>query len=473
MLDALLAAGLVQIHPGLPNAEVFVKHKSAEKAALIINMRALNARCPTPPPKFRLPTLIEIGAILHTHQAAGGAAIATLDLANCFWSIRLPPSNVGCVRVGTPLHTYALLCVPFGWTHAPGLAQQVVQRHLFSLAPACLTTAPSAPTTGSPFVSTCQYLDDAALVSSSPVSLQAHADSATARLIQAGFLISPKSVLQPQSAATFIGKRIDAGCGTISSLPAYYAGVLLQWLALACGTYTRRKCSRLLGKLVWLAHPRRRILPFLAGPYTYLRHGPPFAAATSPNFVRATLEALAMCLAAWRTTDVPASPSQHAPRYFADAAKDPAGQFYVGVWERRMGTRFFPCPDWVRTQQAAELYAALKALSLAAFRKTRFLHLYLDNHAAIHSILRGRARSPLIPQNRILRRLSHLLHWSALTAAVHYVPSASNPADPPSRWWSFPSAAHLVARTWGLGQCLLSEPPGPSWGVLRGVQRAF
>ena len=49
MLDALLAAGLVAIHPGLPNAEVFVKRKSSTKAALIINMRTLNSNCPIPP----------------------------------------------------------------------------------------------------------------------------------------------------------------------------------------------------------------------------------------------------------------------------------------------------------------------------------------------------------------------------------------------------------------------------------------
>ena len=117
MLDALLAAGLVAIHPGLPNAEVFVKPKTQQKAALIINMRALNANCPTSPPKFRLPTLLEIGtAILQQQHRTASPCIASIDLANCFWSIRLPASNVGCVRIGTPRHTYTLLSLPFGWT---------------------------------------------------------------------------------------------------------------------------------------------------------------------------------------------------------------------------------------------------------------------------------------------------------------------------------------------------------------------
>ena len=138
-----------------------------------------------------------------------------------------------------------------------------------------------------------------------------------------------------------------------------------------------------------------------------------------------------------------------------------------------MGTRFFPCPDWVLTQQAAELFGAVKAISLAAFRRDLSIHLYLDNHAAIYSLLRGKARTPLIPQNRILRRLCFLLHWGGVVATVHYVASELNPADPPSRWWSFSSSTELLARTWGLGMAHLSLPPGASWGLLAGLQRSM
>ena len=385
MLDALLAAGLVALHPGLPNAEVFVKRKSSSKAALIINMRALNASCPTPPPKFRLPTLLEIGTLLASGSGIA-PCISSLDLANCFWSIRLPPSNVGCIRIGTPRHTYTLLSLPFGWTHAPAIAQRVVHRHLSS--------TPKASSL-SPDSHVIQYLDDISFLGSSPQTLQSQVDATLCHLRSAGFLISPKSVLTPQSGSTFIGKYIFPALGTISNLPAYYAGVVLQWLSLASGPYTRRKASRLLGKLVWLAQPRRRILPFLAGPYAALRHGPHYTRFTSPAFTRATLEALAMTFPAWRSDFLVHGPSSDAPRYFADAARSPWGPFFVGIWEHGMGTRFFACPSWVLTQQAAELFAAIKALSLAAYRHDLSIHLYLDNHAAIYSLLRGRASSPL------------------------------------------------------------------------------
>jgi hypothetical protein len=463
MLDSLLAAGLVALHPGLPNAEVFVKRKSQSKAALIVNMRTLNANCPTPPPKFRLPTLLEVGSfLLATCSPSDSPCIATLDLANCFWSIRLPHSNVGCIRVGTPLHTYALLCLPFGWTHAPGIAQRVVHRHLSPV---------PRPLSLSPHSHIAQYLDDMSFFGSSPQTLRPLVHASVQSLRSAGFLISPKSILEPQPSTTFIGKHISPALGTIANLPAYYAGVILQWLSLATGPYTRRKASRLLGKLIWLAQPRRRILPFLAGPYATLRYGPPYTRFTPPAFTRATLEALAMTLPAWRSCHSPEHPANSAARYFADAACSPWGVFFVGVWEQRMGSRIFPCPAWVVTQQAAELFGAVKALSLAAFRKDRSCHLYLDNHAAIYSLLRGKARSPLIPQNRILRRVSYLLHWSGLVAALHFVPSSLNPADPSSRWWSYaPPASHLaLARD--LGMSHLAQPPGISWGLLAGLQR--
>lgn len=463
MLDSLLAAGLVALHPGLPNAEVFVKRKSQSKAALIVNMRALNANCPTLPPKFRLPTLLEVGAFLGPGDAlSNSSCIATLDLANCFWSIRLPPSNVGCIRIGTARHTYTLLCLPFGWTHAPAIAQRVVQRCLPVLAPLASSSS-----------HTIQYLDDIAFLGPSQLTLHTTVQATECSLRSAGFLISPKSLLDPQPSTTFIGKHIDASLGTISALPAYYAGVVLQWLSLAAGPYSSRKASRLLGKLIWLAQPRRRVLPFLAGPYAALRHSPPFAHSTSPAFTRATMEALAMVFPAWRSTHVPRDPPPDAPRYYADAARSPWGTFFVGVWEHQMGSRFFPCPEWVLTQQAAELFGALKAISLAAFRRDLSIHLYVDNHAAIYSLLRGKARSPLIPQNRILRRLCYLLQWSGVTAALHYVPSPLNPADPLSRWWSYPDSVSLVARTWGLGVSHLSLPPGASWGLLSGLQRSM
>lgn len=463
MLDALLSAGLVAIHPGLPNAEVFLKPKSSTKAALIINMRALNANCPFPPPKFRLPTLLEIGTLFLQHQTSASACISTIDLANCFWSIRLPPSNIGCIRVGTPRHTYTLLCLPFGWTHAPAIAQRVIAHHL------AILPFPTPPH----HAHSIQYLDDISFIGSSATVLRHFVQHASSCLEHAGFLLSPKSLLDPQPSAPFIGKLIDPANGSISSLPAYYAGIVFQWLSLATGPYTFRKASRLLGKLIWLSNPRRRILPFLAGPYAALRFGPRRCSRTSSNFTRACLEALSMTFASWHPPPPSLLPAASATRYYADAARTPWGLFSAGIWSPQMGCRFFFCPPWVLTQQTAELFAAFKALSLAAYRRDLSIHLFLDNHAAIFSLLRGKARSSLAPQNRLLRRVCYLLHWSGLIAALHYIPSSLNPADPPSRWWAYPSSFSLVRHTCMLGLSHLLDPPDLPWGTLAGLQRHF
>ena len=137
--------------------------------------------------------------------------------------------------------------------------------------------------------------------------------------------------------------------GSIYSQPAYYAAVVLQWLSLATGPFSVRRASRLLGKLVWLAQPLRRIHPFLAGPYAALRFGPSSHPRTSTAFTRATLEALAMAFPSWQAPPLSHTPAPTAPRFFADAARSPWGTFFAGTWEPTMGIRFFPCPEWVLT----------------------------------------------------------------------------------------------------------------------------
>ena len=107
-------------------------------------------------------------------------------------------------------------------------------------------------------------------------------------------------------------------------------------------------------------------------------------------------------------------------------------------------------------------------MQVAAHRQETCIHLCLDNTAALHTLARGRASSLLAPHNRILRRMNYLLHWSGLVVALHHLPSALNPADPPSRWWSYPDPTVLLSTTWGLAASLLSNPQPSPWGTLHG-----
>ena len=101
-------------------------------------------------------------------------------------------------------------------------------------------------------------------------------------------------------------------------------------------------------------------------------------------------------------------------------------------------------PVWVDTQQAAELYGALAALD--RFASYPHLQLVLDNMGAISRLLWGRAKTRLSPQHRILRRLSHCLHWSGALLSLYYIKSAFNLADSVSRVFDFDSASEVVVQ---------------------------
>ena len=202
--------------------------------------------------------------------------------------------------------------------------------------------------------------------------------------------------------------------------------------------------------------------PFLGRPICYAAFwhilGLPYTACFHPCHPGSPLHVPA-CMASLR---YPSHSILHRPAIFRRCRPFPTGHLLRQYLGSLHGNPLFPCPHWISTQQAAELFAATKALSFATQRRTFSLHLYLDNHATVYTILRGKASSPLIPQNRLLRRLCYLLHWTGLCAAIHYIPSKLNPADPPSRWWSFTDRLTLVTRTWTLGLAHLLHPPGPS-----------
>ena len=73
MVQALLKEGLMEeAQPGdQPNAQVFIKHNSDTKAALIMNLVAFNHTCAHKARKFRLPSLEGLCGVLR--EVGGGA----------------------------------------------------------------------------------------------------------------------------------------------------------------------------------------------------------------------------------------------------------------------------------------------------------------------------------------------------------------------------------------------------------------
>ena len=133
-----------------PNARAFAKPKSADKGALIIDMRTINARCSPDTPRFQLPTLERLKASL-SQPPQSPIYFCKLDIANHFWTCKLPADQKDSIRIGVNGCTYSLPSLPFGWTCSPALAQTLLGSYLATI--------------HHPRVVQLQYLDDVLLFS--------------------------------------------------------------------------------------------------------------------------------------------------------------------------------------------------------------------------------------------------------------------------------------------------------------------
>ena len=112
-----------------------------------------------------------------------------------------------------------------------------------------------------------------------------------------------------------------------------------------------------------------------------------------------------------------------------------------------------------RSLQAAELWAATSAITVAVNRGERRLWLGLDSKGARHILGRGTLAGHCVTQQRILRRLFWLRGWSGVQANIFRVPSADNLPNLPSQ---LPS---LASRTVAIATCRVCPPCRPFPGL--------
>ena len=453
MLRALFQDGLLAPTDEPANAQVFVKYKSAEKAALIVNMVNFNRSCASKARRFRLPTLEGLAASLRS--ICRDVYACKIDLRNCYWSIHLPPDMLNCIRVAAATDRYAFVRVPFGWHQAPGLVQHLIARVLETLPPSSVLII--------------QYLDDILFVGPRD-DVQSMAQPAAHVLQQQGYLISPKSDFTPSKNVTWMGKALNLSGPRIAPSVAFVADVVSRWLTVALRPYRFKSLQRLLGKIVWLGRPGASVGAFLAGPRQWLRHGPMSSHRTPFSVVRSLLEAIAASFRGWE----PALSSTTPPiRIFADAAPDPQfpGRYMVGLWTRA-GPTIRRAPVWVDNQQSAELFGALAALDLVRGIDQPHVELILDNMGAIGQLVWGRAHADLYPQQRILRRLAHKIRWMGAVIRLYYVESALNPADPVSRACYSWSPQSVVLQAHARERLYYKVGSHVSWGHIADRDRA-
>ena len=423
------------------NLRAFPKPKSAEKGALIADLRLLNSLMGSPPVPFELPSLEQLAGLLEICKARGISTCYTkLDISNMFWFVQLPPQYANSFRFRVRGITYAIPSLPFGWTHSPTIAVAVLAQYLAVTFPGDIIII--------------QYVDDILLVAADRTAL-ARCTHALARDLECqGWRVSPKSQLDPSMEVSWMGKDLHGGRHTIIQSANYMATVTALWVRLATHGYDARTMRRLCGKIIRASRPGRGAMPFMNGALAWLNWGPHRAMYTPPAVLRGLMEATAVCLTPWTA---PAPVTGPAEQWFVDAAFD-AGHWTAALWAPDRGARIWKLPPYVRTQQGAELAAIEAAVRLAAYERLSHVRLVADNMAAIWATKRTKASMANPERARHLRRIQHLLRWSHLRVHMYWVASRFNPADSPSRMDKYESAVHMMADAEATYQTLRKLP---------------
>ena len=307
LLTALERQGPLEGRGEAPNASAFVKWKSEAKAALILNMKALNHTCAYKARRFKLPTLEGLADLLH---AVGGGGRQNLTWRTATGQSTSPPHVTRAIRVGVGNRSFAIVRVPFGWHQAPGLVQHLIATRIAHVDPGGVVVV--------------QYPDDILVVGKQKREVHRVTHDVTSSLSKARGLIGAKTILTPLVEVTWMVKTVNAQAGRIQPRPVAVADCVTRWICLAVAPLTQVSLRRLLGRVVWLGRPGNRAAAFWSGAWAWLHFGPRWAPRTPPNLVGGILEGLCCAVRGW----VPAYTQHtytHAPRLFVDAAQGPGG----------------------------------------------------------------------------------------------------------------------------------------------------
>ena len=117
-------------------------------------------------------------------------------MANCYWSIHLPPNLTRAIREGVGDRSFAIVRVPFAWHQAPGLVQHLIATVIAHVDPEGVVVV--------------QYLDDILVVGKQKQEVHKVTHDVTSALSTAGFMIGAKSILTPVAEVTWMGKTMNA-----------------------------------------------------------------------------------------------------------------------------------------------------------------------------------------------------------------------------------------------------------------------
>ena len=415
------------------NAWAFLVPKNLLKCSFIWHLVWFNKDMGGAPPGFNLPTLEDMAYLMHLYCTNGreGVWATHIDISNCFWSFLLPEHLQDAFRIslgGKSGKNISILRLPFGWKYSPILCQRILQFFLSDLKPGQILIL--------------HYLDDFMVLGVDRGQVQLVTVSVVEMLEDKGFLVSPKSKLEPTQELTWLGKSFDLVKGHVGNTDGGMLVGLAKWLILATGYCTRKRIQSAVGKFRWLARPHEYISPLLAGPCAHSLWGPPYLSHTPIHLLRSLASVYALGLTGW-------SPEQTTHDFgfrwdqavFVDAAKQ-RGHYCYGLFGYGLGTRFGWCSgsghtvggDGVKSQMGAELFGLCQGIRYAVHRGFKYLILIGDNRGTIHQTLKLKAGVGFLSQQKILRKMSYMISRSGIQVKIYWVPSELMPADPISRY---------------------------------------
>ena len=249
--------------PGRPaTCWPFIIRKSSEKVSVIFHLVDFNDTMPRPA-RFSLCSWENMADRLNVWPPREPVYCTHIDLKNAFWSFVLPPKAARaflfCFRPGGGARVmYGMCRMPFGWEFSPLLCPLALQKVIAGLVP--------------PHMMIFHYLDDFLLMGGCPAELREVTRWVVDALKAAGFLVLPKSVLEPTRRSFFLGKHIDTRARRIWSHPRAYLQMVAQWLRLAMAAHPHpRHLNNVSSFFQWHVRPRRGMGPFLARAYCWQR----------------------------------------------------------------------------------------------------------------------------------------------------------------------------------------------------------
>ena len=145
------------------------------------------------------------------------------------------------------------------------------------------------------------YFNDILIAGDNPDEVEAITNRLRNVLIQDGWKIIIKSVLQAHTRIQWMGKDLDGETWTITSSADYMAGMVALWVSLATCGYRQKSLKRLLGKITWADKPSTEAMLHTSSPMAWLMWGRVNARYTPGAVLKALGEAIAGTLSPWTT----------------------------------------------------------------------------------------------------------------------------------------------------------------------------